>query len=56
MPAQKYPKKAFLVRNLKFSFLLETLVLEKFESVTFKYANGFFKFQPKINQIKQFLS
>ena len=40
----------------EFSFSHETLLLEKFEHVSLKYDNGFFKFQLKNTQIKQFLS
>ena len=41
---------------LEFLFLRETLQLDKFEGVNFKYENSFFKFLSKITQKKDFRS
>ena len=56
VPLWKYANQAFSVPNLRIFILHQTLHLEKFESVDFKYDNGFFKLMSKNTQIKQFLS
>ena len=56
IPIEKYPTEAFLVPKLKFFILQQTLHLNKFESVDFKYDNGFFEFQPENTQMKHCLS
>ena len=48
--SQKYPNKAFLVKNTQiwaFLFLQKILQLGKFEGIDFKYNNSFLKFYPK---------
>ena len=64
--AQKYPNKAFLVKNTQIRhfwfqiqallFFREILQSDKFEGADFKYDNIVFKFQPKITQIRRFWS
>ena len=64
--AQKYPNKAFLLKNTQirhfqsqiqaFLFFREILLLGKFEGADFKYDNIVFKFQPQNTQIRHFWS
>ena len=52
---QKYANQGFLFPNLKINILHQTLLLNKFEGVNFKYDNGFFEIKPENIQIKHFL-
>ena len=53
---QKYPNQACLIPNLRIFILHQTLQLDKFDGVDFKYDNGSFELKPKNTQIKHFLS
>ena len=55
LPVSKYPNQVIFLPNLGIFILHQTLHLDKFEGVDFKYDNGFFEFQPKNIQIKHFL-
>ena len=52
----KICKSGIFSPRFKDFILHQTLHLETFESVDFKYGNGFFKLMSKNTQIKQFLS
>ena len=52
---QKYANQGFFFPNLKINILHQTLLLNKFEGVNFKYDNDFFEIKPENIQIKHFL-
>ena len=56
IPAQKYPNKELLVRNLRIFFLHQTLEQDIFEDHDLKHDNNIFKFQPRNTPISHFLS